>query len=180
MIWKDTTAAEFIPIRLLISITVIAVITFLVFTGFTSIQSTGELESFRNELKMMRSEIALLYATGEQRELEDPFASSGTKRIFTVHIPRSVIRLSFGSYGPSYELTVTDESASSGIFFTMQDGSQEVVWCDDSVDFRAGISVDDRFVTDGSRPCFSFRKDCEMNVTFELVSQNDQKFILIY
>lgn len=179
MICEDTNAAEFIPIRLMISVVVIAAISFLIFTGLQSIQSSSEADAFENEIHMIRSEISLLYATGEQRDLDDPFAPTGTKRVFHIHIPSSVTHLSFGSF-ISASNGAQDADASSGIFYTRIDGTQKVIWCEDQVVFRKGILLDSRWTTDGSSPVFSFSSLCEINVTFELVSQAGQRFVLIY
>lgn len=176
---QDKNAAEFIPIRLMISVVVIAAISFLIFTGFHSIQSSSELDTFENELQMMRSEISLLYATGEARDLDDPFAPTGTTRVFSFQIPLSVTSLSFGVPLPVSE-SVQEEIGSSGIFYLCDGGAQHVVWCDSQVVFQKGVSQNARWITDGSTPIYSFCSPCEINVTFELVSQTGQRFILIY
>jgi hypothetical protein len=176
---KNTTAAEFIPIRLMISVAVIAAISFLVFTGFQSIQSSSEIDSFENQLHMIQSEISLLYATGEARDLEDTFAPTGTTRVFSIHIPSLVTSISFGASDLSYK-DIPNEDGSSGIFYKYAGGAQRAVWCDDQVVFLRGLVQESRWVTDGTSPFFSFSSSCEMNVTFELVSQDEHRFILIY
>ena len=181
MIRSDTTAAEMIPIRLMISIAVIAAITFLAFTGFQKIQSTSEMDSFEKELRMLKSELSLLYATGEPRDIQNPYASNGTTRVFSFHVPPSVALLSFESDSLLLPLHDTTSSESSSAFlYQTTTGHQEVIWCDSPLHFCKGIFVDSRWICSSDKPIFTVAGGGKLDLTFELVSQNETLFILIY
>ncbi len=180
MIRIDTAAAEMIPIRLLLSVAIISVITFLTFAGFQQIQSAGEIDSFEKDLLMLKVELSTLYATGAPRDLRDPFAPAGTSRVFSIYIPSTVTVVRFGSYifddplRPGY-----DEKSTSGIFYKTVSGSEQVIWCDPLIHFLKGTLQDSRWISSDDPIIFYMSGGGRLDVTYELVLYDDDVFVLI-
>jgi hypothetical protein len=181
MIRIDTAAAEMIPIRLLLSVAIISVISFLTFAGFQQIQSAGEIDSFEKDLLMLKVELSTLYATGAPRDLRDPFAPVGTSRIFSFYIPSTVTVLRFGSNQFADPLKLGyDEKSTSGIFYEMISGSEQVIWCDTLIHFLKGTLQDSRWISSDDPIIFYMSGGGRLDATFELVLYDDDVCVLIY
>jgi hypothetical protein len=181
MLRDNCTASEMIPIRLLMSITIISAIMLLAFVGFQRIDTTTEMQRFEDELVVLRSELSLLCKTGESRDVRNPGAPSGSTRVFSFHIPSSLSTLSFGSYPwVSSSMDQYESDISSGIFYQNTLGETKALWCDSSIIFRKGIYQDSRWITSDETPYFTFSDSATLTVTFEKVYDTASTVIIIY
>lgn len=181
MLWDNCIASEMIPIRLLMSITIIAAIILLAFVGFQKVETTNEMQRFEDELVVLRSELCLLCETGESRDIRDPYAPSGSTRVFSVHIPSSLSTLSFGSYPwASSSIDQYESDISSGIFYQTTQGETKALWCDSSIIFRKGVYQDSRWMVSNETPYFTFSESATLTVTFEQIYDTDSTVIIIY
>jgi hypothetical protein len=180
----DTTAAETIPIRLLISVTVIAAISVLVGTGMGALRTSLAQHQVEQQCHDLVSTLNTMVHSGAPRDLEDWLASAGTMRIQTLSLPDDLVYLSFGG-DPDTENTgmlhshLTDDG--SVIFYRVNGGSKQVIWFSQGTyRFREGRLINTTWTLEGDGESFILDHGGTSTLVFELVEKNHETYILIH
>jgi hypothetical protein len=182
----DCFAAEMIPIRMIISIAIIAAIGVMVAIGYHNLNITNSENLIHNQCSELQSELYTLTASGVARDVDEINAGEGTKRVYSFDLPDSINYLAFGVDPDSDNngvLSTGLTSDGSMICYKVDGGSKKIIWLsEDDVRFREGKFTGDKWVinTDNTGDQgFVISDSGTSTLTFELVKQHDQLFILI-
>jgi type II secretory pathway pseudopilin PulG len=165
-------AAMWIPIRLLISISIISFIAALVVFGSQISTETIQQDRFNTQLENLKHSLTSLYAHGDCRLLYQPVNSPGSTRIFQLEVPPSISSVFIGK--KSLE---SDQLCSSIRYQTKTE--TELIWLNSEIKLIAGKYQKDQFIPDQNNTGFSFHQGMNCIVA-ELVCNQTQQFILIY
>jgi hypothetical protein len=181
----DDNALQMLPIRLMISIIIIAAISTLVAAGwmnFSIIHAENQIESQCNTLI---SHLNSLTTNGIPRDLSLVNQPEGSKRTQKITIPNNVVYLAFG-VEPDYTSTGEIKSGLTDngnvIFFQVNGGSKQVMWLDNEIYFREGIYENNEWKIndDKGEQGYIIESDGTMTLTFELVKDNVNEYVLIH
>ena len=176
----DSDAVEMIPIRFVISITVVAVIVGLVLVGLQSLSVTFAEAEVRNVCSQAIAEIETMFG-GDARDVSDPFAAEGSKRSIVFDLPDSLVFLGFGvDPDPDgvggLEPGVTADGCL--LCFQVDGGGKQIIWCtSELIRFREGVFRDNVWLL--GEEGFIVTGGGETMLTFELVQYQKEVFVLI-
>jgi hypothetical protein len=180
----NSDATEMLPIRLVISITIIAAIIVLVGVASESLRVSLAESQVEHECRMVLSSLSTVVASGVARDIEDSSATKGSQRILTMTLPDSLLYVSFGGNPDATgagELNPTLTEDGAAIFYRVQGGSAQVIWLPrDTTKFREGAWRDSRWVINGSEKSFIIHHGGKIELVFELVEKNHENYILIH
>ena len=180
----DSSAAETIPIRLLISITVIAAIAVLIGTGMGLLRTSLAQRQVEQQCHDLVSSLNTMVYGGAPRDLEGWLAAAGTTRFQTLTLPDNLVYLSFGG-DPDAENTgvlhshLTDDG--SVIFYRVHGGSKQVIWLSQGMyRFREGYHTNTTWALEGDGESYILTHGGTSTLVFELVEKNHETYILIH
>jgi hypothetical protein len=177
-------AVEMIPIRLLISIVVIAAILLLVAVASESLRVSLAEHQVEGECRRVLSSLSTMVASGVARDVDAPDAPDGTLRVHTIRLPDSLLYLSFGGAPDPLntgEVRPTLTADGAAVFYRVQGGSIHVIWLPaDIYKFREGTLRENTWVMNGTGESFIIRQGGTLTLTFELVQQNHVRYILVH
>jgi len=177
----DKYATEMIPIRLIISITVIAAISLMICFGYMHLKVVLAENQMENECEALESELLSLLASGVSRDVNENDVGSGTMRIHSFNLPDNLVFLGIGvdpdiNNDGNYETGLTEDG--TVIFYKIDGGSKKVLWLDESFRFREGIYDGDKWITNDNQG-YILIDSGKYVLTFELVEKFHEKYILI-
>ena len=179
----DTTATEMIPIRMIISIAVVAAIAVMVAIGFQNLQITASEHELENECRTLQSSLYTLISGGVARDLDEGEAPSGTTRVQTFTLPNNLIYLAFGvDPNPKNDGRLITGLTNSGnvIAYQVSSGGKQVFWLSqDMLPFREGYFHDNRWDVHEDQG-FILTTSGTTTLVFELVKRNHIQYILIH
>ena len=175
----EISASEMIPIRLLISISIISMISFFVVNGVILSNHIHNEGCFEKTLKQIGQNIELLVMTGSPRNVMDGGSPGGTKQVHSLTIPSEISEISFGINGDTDEVWFSKQK-SSGLYYYSQQTGDNIIWIDDSCLFVKGVYSDDRWIPCWNNSIFSIHQKGKCMITFELISVEDQLYVLVY
>ena len=178
----DNIAAEMIPIRLIISIAIIAAISFMIAVGYGNLSVALAENQVENECRAIESKIYTMMGSGIARDIDEINVGEGTKRIHTFNLPDSLIYLGFGVDPDSdndgkLETGLTENG--SVIFYRVEGSSKHVIWLRDEFEFREGWYTGSKWVINGDEQGLILSSGGRITLTFELVQKNHERYILI-
>ena len=179
---KNDFAAEMIPVRLIISIAIIAAIALMVGVGFRNLGITSAENQVEIECKTLESKLYSMMSSGIARDVDEVNAGEGTKRSITFNIPYSTMYLAFGvdpDNDNNGELETGLTENGSTIFYRVSGGSKHVLWLEDEYRFREGKYTDGKWVINGNGQGYIATGGGVSTLTFELVQKNHKTYILI-
>ena len=168
-----------IPMRLIISITVIGVISFFVIQGLTMSYHIINEDGFTQTLTTLQKNIETMINIGHPRDISNIFSPKGTTQMHSLQIPSEIVLVLFGSnkINPSNELDLTNSSV---IFYSSQHTGEHVLWCDSSCYFIKGRYNDSRWVPSWNNSVFIINQQGECMITFELITDGSLLYVLVY
>ena len=180
----DSFAAEMIPIRLLISIVIVAAIAALVWVGIGMLRTNLAQHQVEQECRDLVSSLETLGRSGSPRDLQDELAAAGTARIQTLNLPDNLVYLSFGG-DPDTENTGLLRPQISGdgavIVYKVQGGSKQVLWLPPGMyGFREGYLSNTTWTLKEGSACYILTHGGTSTLLFELVKKNHAMYILIH
>lgn len=178
----DNKAVEMIPIRLIISLVIIAAISLLLFFGYLYIRVTLAENNVANEIRTIESKLQTMIAGGNARNLLDSNAAEGTKRSYSFELPDNIIFLSFGVNPDENNDGVLKTNLTqngSCIFYQIEGSSKKVKWLDDEIRFREGNYENGKWDINGNGQGYIISGGGGVTITFELVMKSNIKYILI-
>ncbi len=178
----DAWGVEMVPIRVVMSLAIIGAILGVWVVGVYVLEPTLASQRLRGECEGIAGELVSLVRGGSPRDLRDPMAGLGTRRVMPVEVPDGCVFVSFGGDSdPDGDGVLEAGVTGSGavIVFLVQGASKEVVWLSDpDVGFRAGLFEDGR-VQLGDESLI-LRKEGRTMLAFELVRDSENMYILVY
>ncbi len=175
-------ATDMIPIRLIISITVIVAISILFSFGFFSFAVTVSENDVGSQINYLLSNTDTMIASGFARDIYEPDCSDGTKRSISFNLPDNIMYLSFGC-DPDIDNNGILESnlmeEGNVIFYRVSNGNKKVFWLDSEVRFREGEIKDGKWLINSPDQGFIIRNRGKTTVVFELVERFNEKYVLI-
>lgn len=172
----DTFAAEMIPIRLLISIAIIAAIAVLVGVGVGMLRTNLAQHQVEQQCQDLLSALATMVQSGVPRDLTEWLAAEGTTRVQTFALPDSLVYLSFGGDPDTGNTGVlhpwlTEDGAA--IFYKVQGGSKQVIWLAKGIyRFREGRLSNTTWVLNGDGKSYIIDHGESSILVFELVQKS--------
>jgi hypothetical protein len=177
-------ATEMIPIRLLISIVIIATIMVIVAVASESLRVSLAEGQVEHECRLLQSSLATMMTSGVPRDVDCIDSAEGTKRVQTMTLPDSLMYLSFGGNPDPLnigELRPTLIENGAALFYRVQGGDAHVIWLPtDIYKFREGTFYGCTWVVKGTEECFILHQGGSTTLVFELVKKNNVKYILIH
>ena len=166
-----------IPIRLLVSVVIIGVVLLLSVWGYRSLQPTFATNQLQRECDAAVGALTSLVEGGAARDVDDPLAPLGTRRVLSFDVPGDCVYLAFGGDpDPQNNGALRPLLLGSGavIVYRVEGASKQVIWCPGvSWGFRAGGF-------DGCSPLpvcgeFFVRGGGRITLVFELVHQENEQ-----
>ena len=182
MIKMNDFAAEMIPIRLIISITIIATMLLMVAVGFRNLSITSAENQVEIDCRTLESKLYTMLGGGIARDVDEINVGDGTKRSVVFNLPDSLMYLSFGvdpdtDNNGVLETGLTEDG--SAIFYLVAGGSKHVLWLEEGYRLREGIYIDDKWVINGDGQGYILTDGGVATLTFELVQKDHETYILI-
>jgi hypothetical protein len=179
----DDFAADMIPIRLIISVAIIAAISFIVFFGLINLRIVLSENQIENECRNIESKLYSMIQNGVSRDVDETGAGEGTKRVHSFDLPDNVVYLSFG-VDPSKDNTGVFKSGltSDGcvIFYKVEGGSKKVIWFNENFRLREGKIENDKWILNTLPQGYILTNSGSITLTFELVEKNHVIYVLIH
>jgi hypothetical protein len=179
----DTVAVEMIPIRLIISITIIAAILVMIGVGSLTLRTYLAEHQVEQQCRLLESTLSTMVSSGVPRDVDEFNTAEGTKRVQTFTLPDSLVYLSFGG-DPDPENNgeripgLTEDGAS--IVYRVEGGSKQVIWLPkETYKFREGIYTDNKWIIAGEGQSYIMQGEGKTTLVFELVQKNHVNYILI-
>ncbi len=178
----NNIATETIPIRLVMSVAVIGVISLLFTAGLLAMNDQVEKHRLQKQINDLEVSLSILVEMGSPRDITDPFAVNGSRRTFTFDMPSDLLFFSFGGDPTTNETLNKIESNHllSGIFFQLQGYSKQVIWFDSKCKFISAQKNGDSWRSIDHYSPFVIRRGGSLSITFELIIMNNERFILVY
>ncbi|OYT29316.1 hypothetical protein B6U98_02510 [Thermoplasmatales archaeon ex4572_165] len=176
---ENIFGSEMIPIRLIISISVIGFISFLVVQGLTMSYHVINEDEFSQSLTRLQKNVETIVNIGHPRDVSDVFSLKGTTHVHSLYVPSEIMSVSFGSdiNVNSSELKIKNLSK---IVYSSMNAGDHVLWCDNSCQFIRGIFNDGRWLPSWNDSRFTIKEQGQYMITFELVTDGSSLFILVY
>lgn len=180
----DNDAADQLPIRLMMSLAIIAAILVLVAAASSSLRTFFAEQQVESQCRLLEASLSTLTESGAVRDVDDLNAAEGTKRVHTISLPDSLIYLSFGGDpDPSDTGWYSSELVEDGavIFYKVQGGSKQVIWLPkETYKFREGTFIDDHWMIHGDGQSFIIYTGGTLTLVFERVQKNHKSYILVH
>lgn len=181
---RSKAATEMLPVRLIISVAMIATIVILM--GFAA----GNLRVFlaeqdvEVECRLLQTALCTMVVDGAFRDLDDGTSPCGTMRVLTLTFPDSLVYLSFGGDpDPSDTGSLTSGLLEDGavIVYKIEGGSKKVIWVAlETYKFRQGRLLQNQWIIQDKSSSLILTHGGTVSLVFECVQKNHQKYILIY
>ena len=179
----DNTASEVIPIRLIISIAIMAAIAFMLAVGYNNLSITLSENQIENQYITLESKLYTMLASGVTRDVDELNAGDGTMRTHTFDLPDNVVYLAFGidpDPNNNGELITGLTDDGSAVFYKVSNGNKHVIWLSgDDFRFREGNNTNGKWIINNDEHGFILRNSGKTTLTFELVQKNHEKYVLI-
>lgn len=182
---KDKKGQTFLPMRLLMSIVVIAAISAVFYVGIKNMMpamAENKVERQITELQAMFEEII----KGDARNLnimENYKTSPGERRVFKLDLPSSLAYLGIGTDpDPDNDGQLERSLIEDGriIVFKIKGRSKKIYWLEEDIKIRLGKYEDDNWLIKEPEEGLIIANGGEYKITFELVTYHEEKYILIY
>jgi hypothetical protein len=181
---RNSAAIDQLPIRLIMSLAIIAAIILLIVSASGPLRTFLAEQEVESQCRLLESSLSTLAESGAFRDVDDLNGAEGTKRVQTFTLPKSLVYLSFGGDpDPSNTGLFTSELLEDGavICYKVQGGSKQVIWLPkETHKFREGAFVDDHWVIHGDGHSFIIRTGGILTLLFERVEKNHKSYILIH
>jgi hypothetical protein len=161
-----------IPIRLLISIVIISFIIALAVYGSQLATKNIQENDLQSKLLKISQSIETLYHHGNCRKITEPMNISGSKRVFSLAIPKHIISVCFGKKSfESFDF--------SNCIRYQKLHTDQMLWIDSEIQLIAGVLLNDSWRPNKENKGLLLN-DGKHQFTAELVCNDSSKFILLY
>lgn len=179
-----TVASEMIPIRLLISIVIIAAITSMIAAGYSMLSVALAERDIESQYFSLESSLYSMVQSGVARDVNEPGAFEGTKRTYSLTLPGSLLYLSFGVDPDPNDDGILEQGLTcdgSVICYRVNGGSKQIRWLsEDDIRFRKGSYIQGKWTIDGAGDGLILTSEGTVTLTFELIEHHQETYILCY
>lgn len=180
----NSAGAEMLPIRLVISVALIAAVCVLLAVATSTLHSSLAEHQIQRQCQNLESSLSTMMRSGVPRDVDDRSFAEGTKRVQKFTFPESLIYLSFGGDpDPLNSGVLTTDLLEDGaaIVYRIDGGGKHILWLPKEIyRFRAGNCVDNTWVMAGDGESFIVTGGGTITLMFECVLQNQIIYILVY
>jgi len=184
MVKNDDDAVDQLPIRLMMSLAIIAAIVVLLAGASGVLRTFLAEQQIETQIRLLEASLSTMVASGAVRDVDDLHAAEGGKRVQTFSLPESLVYLSFGGDpDPTNTGVFSSELIEDGaaIFYKVQGGSTHVIWlAKESYTFREGAFIDDHWTINGNGHSLVLHTGGTLTLVFEHVQKNHKSHILIH
>jgi hypothetical protein len=181
---RSNDAVDQLPIRLLMSLAIVSAILLLLVGASDAVRTVLAEQQIETQCRSVEASLLTMVSNGGMRDVDDPFAGDGAKRMLTFTLPDSIVFLSFGGNpDPTNTGVLSSELLQEGsvICYKVQGGSTHVLWLPfETVRFREGILINGHWMLHGGGQSFIIHSGGIVTMVFEYVEQNHDSFILIH
>jgi hypothetical protein len=181
---RTNDAVDQLPVRLMMSLAIVAAIILLVTVASTTLRTVLAEQAVESQCRRLESSLSTLAQSGACRDVDDAHAAEGTKRVQTFTLPDSLVYLSFGGDpDPLNTGLLTSSLLNDGavIVYKVQGGNKHIIWLPlETLKFRAGTSINDHWVIEGQGHNALIRSGGTMTLVFERVQKNHECYILVH
>jgi hypothetical protein len=180
----DSFAAEMIPIRLFISIAIVAVIVSISLFGLRVLRTSQAQHQVEQQCQDLVSSLETMVRSGAARDLDEGAAPSGTTRVQTLILPETLVYLCFGG-DPDVENTGVLHPQICGdggvIVYRVEGGSKQILWLQEGMyGFREGYLSNSTWTIEGNGESCIITQGGTSILFFELVKTHYGEYILIH
>ncbi len=181
---RSIAAVEMLPVRLMMSIAMIAAIVILIVVAAGNLRVFLAEHDVETACASLQASLCTMVADGAFRNVDDRSSPEGTKRIHTFNLPDSLVYLSFGgdpdpADNGSRVSTLLEDGAV--IVYRVAGGSKKILWLPiETYKFRQGRYVNDHWVIDGQGSSVIITTGGTITLVFECVQKQHQKYLLIH
>ena len=178
----NSYAADMIPVRLIISIAVIAAIVLMFSFGYMNLRVYLSEGSINDDITYLESNLLNVIASGVARDVDETDASDGTKRLMSFDIPDNINFIAFGCDPDENNDGILESGlfeTGNNIFYKVEGGSKKVFWLSSDYKFREGIYDSGKWTINNPSQGFIIKKPGKIKIVFELVERFNEKNILI-
>ena len=179
----DDIAADILPIRLIISIAIIAAISVMIAVGYGNLAVTLSEHQVENECRALKSTLYTMVRSGVARDIDEINAGEGTKRSHTFTLPDTLMYLAFGvDPDPDNNGILKTGLTENGsiICYRVEDSSKQVIWFPEyEFEFREGKYIDNKWTINGDGQGFIISSGGKTTITFELIEKSHEIYILV-
>lgn len=179
----DDVAADMIPIRLIISVSVIAAISFIVFFGLINLRIVLAENQIENECRSIESKLYSMIENGVSRDVDENGAGDGTRRIHSFDLPDNVVYLSFGVDPDKDNAGFLKSGLTSDgcvIFYKVDGGSKKVIWLNENFRLREGKIENDKWILNIPLQGYIITNSGSFTLNFEFVEKNHGTYVLVH
>lgn len=181
---RSTAAMEMLPVRLMISLAMIAAIVGLAMVAAGNLRVMRAEQEIETACRSLLASLCTMVADGAFRDVADLSSPEGTKRIHTFRLPDSLVYLSFGGDpDPANSGSWTSQLLEDGavIVYKVQGGSKKILWLPiETYKFREGRYEHTSWVIEGQGNSFILTTAGTVTLVFECVQKQHQNYILIH
>ena len=181
---RANDAVDQLPIRLMMSLAIVAAVILLFTAASTTLRTMLAEQVIESQCRRLESSLSTLAQSGACRDVDDASAPEGTKRVQTFTLPDSLVYLSFGDDpDPLNTELLSSMLLNDGavIAYKVQGGSKHVIWLPlETMKFRAGACIDDHWVIQGTGRNVLIRTGGTVTLVFERVQKNHECYILVH
>ena len=178
----DKKGATFIPMRVMISIVLAAIIVAIAYVGLHNAMKEKEVSNVKKQCEELVAMLSTMVKSGDARNVENPFDSPGDTREYNFSLPSSLVYIGFGvDPDPDNDGVLESGLTYEGncIFYRIEGRSKEVIWLEESIKFREGkyengiwiLREPEGYIIDGGG---------KTTLIFELIEKKGEKYILIH
>lgn len=172
-----------IPIRLIISITIIAAILVMIGVGTLTLRTYLAEHQVEQQCRLLESTLSTMVGSGVPRDVDEVNTAEGTKRVQTFILPDSLVYLCFGgdpdpANKGERNPGLTEDGAA--LFYRVEGGSKHVMWLPkETYKFREGTYIDNKWIIAEEGQSYLLFGGGKTTLIFELVQKNHVNYILI-
>jgi len=178
----DTLAIDHIPVRLLVSISLIGVITSLTIFGVIYLQTTLAEDRLTEEMLQLKSKLELLAQSPSARVIDDASDHSQSAMTFDLTIPSCIDSLQFFEIIDKSNENATRDTQfiKPALSYQVQGKNRQTIWFNHNLLIIHGVLRNESYTPDVHEPYVVLTKPGTYQLTFELVEQNETRYILFY
>ena len=177
----DRRGAVFIPMRVLMSIVVMAAIVGLAFIGLQNAKKVAAEKQVESECDELIS-MLLTMVEGDVRDVNNLQDIQGSTRTKEFNLPSELVYIGFGvDPDPDNDGKLESKLVSNGscIFYKIERRSKKVIWLDDNIKFREGKNENGRWEIKEPEQGFVIERGGKLKISFEFVEDFFDKYVLV-
>lgn len=179
----DNKAFEILPVRLMISLGILIIISVFFTIGISNYLIMNTETQMKSQCDQLLSQLYSLKTNGIPRNLSSPHQIEGSKRSIDFYIPDNLNFIAFGvnpSFDKNGELSSGLDENGEVICYQVKNSDKQIIWLKNDIFIREGEKKNGTWSINENGEGFIIDSIGEMTLTFELVKDNQGEYILIH